>query len=152
MNKQSSDVFWMHQALEKAREAQALGEVPVGAVVVLDGELIGAGSNRPISDQDPTSHAEIVALREAARRLGNYRLSNAVLYSTIEPCAMCAGAMIHARVARLVFGAREPRGGAVVSQTKLFDLAGLNHRIEVTEGVCAEEASTLIQTFFHAKR
>ena len=152
MNPDNSDRFWMQQALAKAREAQTLGEVPVGAVVVLEGQLIGAGANRPISDQDPTGHAEIVALREAARYTGNYRLPDAVLYATIEPCAMCAGAMIHARVARLVFGAREPRSGAVVSQTRLFDLAGLNHRVEVMEGLCAEEAGALIQAFFHAKR
>ena len=139
-------------ALGLAREAQALDEVPVGAVLVSDGEVIGRGHNRPVSQCDPTAHAEIEALRQAARKTGNYRLPGATLYVTIEPCAMCVGAMIHARVARLVFGAREPRAGAVLSRESLADKTWLNHRIEITEGVLDKECGALLTEFFARKR
>ena len=139
-------------ALGLAREAQALGEVPVGAVLVSDGEVIGQGHNRPVSGNDPTAHAEIETLRRAARKTGNYRIPGATLYVTIEPCAMCVGAMIHARVARLVFGAREPRAGAVLSRESLADKTWLNHRIEVAEGVLAEDCAALLTEFFAGRR
>ena len=142
----------MHEALRLAARAAALGEVPVGAVVVLDGVIVGRGYNRPISGVDPTAHAEIVALRQAAAYLGNYRLTGADLYVTIEPCTMCAGALVHARIARLVFGAREPRAGAVVSAAQVLAAPGLNHRVEVVEGVCADEAQRLMQEFFKERR
>ena len=139
-------------ALGLAREAQALGEVPVGAVLVSDGEVIGQGHNRPVSQCDPTAHAEIEALRQAARKAGNYRLPGATLYVTIEPCAMCVGAMVHARIERLVFGAREPRAGAVLSRESLADKTWLNHRIEIAEGVLAEDCGALMTEFFARKR
>ena len=142
----------MRLALELARKAQALDEVPVGAVLVSGGEVIGRGHNRSVSGNDPTAHAEIEALRQAARKAGNYRLPGATLYVTIEPCAMCVGAMIHARIARLVFGAREPRAGAVLSRESLADKTWLNHRIEVAEGVLAEECGALLTEFFARKR
>jgi tRNA(adenine34) deaminase len=142
----------MQRALVLARRAAEGGEVPVGAVVVLDGRLVGQGYNRPIRAQDPTAHAEIVALRSAAAQLGNYRLTGATLYVTIEPCMMCAGALVHARIARLVFGAREPRAGAVVSTGRLLDQPHLNHRVEVVEGVLAGESATLLREFFASRR
>lgn len=142
----------MRLALELAREARALDEVPVGAVLVSDGEVIGRGHNRSVSSNDPTAHAEIEALRQAARKAGNYRLPGATLYVTIEPCAMCVGAMIHARIARLVFGAREPRAGAVLSRESLADKTWLNHRIEIAEGVLAEDCGALMREFFARKR
>jgi tRNA(adenine34) deaminase len=142
----------MRRALELAARAGAEGEVPVGAVVVLEGRIVGQGFNRPIRAQDPSAHAEIVALRSAAAQTGNYRLTGADLYVTIEPCLMCAGALIHARIARLVFGAREPRAGAVVSTLRALDLPHLNHRVEVVEGVLAEEAGELLRTFFASRR
>jgi tRNA(adenine34) deaminase len=143
---------YMRRALEWARRAAAAGEVPVGAVVVRDGVVLGEGGNQPIGSHDPTAHAEIVALRAAALVAGNYRLPGATLYVTIEPCTMCAGALVHARVGRLVFGAREPRAGAVVSTAAVFDNAALNHRLEVIEGVLADESSELLKTFFRARR
>lgn len=146
------DVRFMQAALGLAREAQALDEVPVGAVLVSDGEVIGQGHNRPVKASDPTAHAEIEALRQAAQRAGNYRLPGATLYVTIEPCAMCVGAMIHARIARLVFGAREPRAGAVLSRESLAQKTWLNHRIEVIEGVLAEDCGALLTAFFTNKR
>lgn len=149
---QTEDVHFMHIALGLAREAQALDEVPVGAVLVSDGRVIGRGHNRSVSSQDPTAHAEVEALRQAARKAGNYRLPGATLYVTIEPCAMCVGAMIHARIARLVFGAREPRAGAVLSRESLADKTWLNHRIEVAEGVLAKECGELLTEFFARKR
>ncbi|MGE0625423.1 MAG: tRNA adenosine(34) deaminase TadA [Pseudomonadales bacterium] len=142
--------FWMRRALELADEAAARGEVPVGAVLVGAGGEIGCGSNAPIGRADPTAHAEILALRSAAERLGNYRLPGTTLYVTVEPCTMCAGALIHARVATLVFGAREPKGGAVVSRGDV--LRGLNHRLNVVEGVLGEECGQRLASFFAARR
>jgi len=142
----------MRAALNLARRASQAGEVPVGAVVVCDGEVIGRGANRPIGDSDPTAHAEIVALREAARRLGDYRLREATVYATLEPCAMCAGAFVTARVKRLVFGSRDLRFGAVRSKFRLADSDLLNHRLEITEGVLAGECLALLQAFFAPRR
>jgi len=142
----------MRAALDEARRAFDAGEVPVGAVVVLDGEIVGRGFNQPISAKDPTAHAEVVALRAAARSLGNYRLVGTTLYATIEPCLMCVGAMVHARVGTLVFGATEPKAGAVVSSCQAHELPSLNHRIEVVSGVLDEECRAIIQEFFRARR
>jgi tRNA(adenine34) deaminase len=139
-------------ALELAREAEAAGEVPVGAVIVLDGRVIGRGRNSPVATGDPTAHAEILAIREAARAVGNYRLDGATLYVTLEPCVMCAGALVAARVARLVFGARDLRFGGVRSKFRLADAELLNHRVEVVEGVLGAECAELIQRFFAARR
>ncbi len=146
------DERWMRAALALAERAAALGEVPVGAVVVRDGEVIGEGWNQPISGQDPTAHAEIMALRDAARRVGNYRLVDADLYVTIEPCTMCAGAIVHARIRRVVFGASEPKAGALVSRQSLLDEPWLNHRVSWTGGVLAEHCSERISAFFRARR
>lgn len=142
----------MREALALAGRGSARGEVPVGAVVVRDGEAIGTGWNCPISAHDPTAHAEIVALREAAQRLGNYRLAGATLYVTLEPCVMCAGAILHARIARVVFGAYDPRAGASGSVFDVLETDKLNHRVEVMGGVLAEECGTLLKAFFHARR
>lgn len=147
-----NDELWMAEALALAREAGAAGEVPVGAVVVLDGQIIGRGFNQPISRQDPTAHAEVVALRDAATRLGNYRLPGATLYVTLEPCMMCAGAMMHARLARVVFGATDPKTGVAGSVLDLFGEARLNHHAEITGGVRAEECGQLLSSFFAARR
>lgn len=147
-----SDEHWMSRALELADLAEQAGEVPVGAVVVRDGELLGEGFNQPISGHDPTAHAEIVALRAAAQSEQNYRLPGAILYVTIEPCTMCIGAMIHARIARVVFGAPEPRAGAVVSQLQLADVTHYNHRMSYTQGVLADEAADKLRRFFRARR
>ena len=144
--------YWMQQAIALAGEAAGLGEVPVGAVLVRDEEIIGRGINRTITDNDPTAHAEIVALRDASSRLANYRLPGTELYVTIEPCTMCAGALIHARISLLCFGAREPRAGSVVSTRQVLQNEALNHRIEVIEGICQEECSTLMTRFFREKR
>ncbi|MDT8398212.1 MAG: tRNA adenosine(34) deaminase TadA [Pseudomonadales bacterium] len=143
---------WMSRALELARQAEQLGEVPVGAVVVLEGRIIGEGYNQPVSAADPTAHAEIVALRQAAVRLGNYRLPGVSLYVSIEPCAMCAGAMIHARVQHLFFGATEPRAGAVCSHLQMLDANHLNHRVRHTGGILEQECAALIAGFFRQKR
>jgi tRNA(adenine34) deaminase len=142
----------MRAALEQALEAGQRGEVPVGAVVVVDGEIVGAGFNQPIGGQDPTAHAEIVAMREAAKRLGNYRLGGATLYVTIEPCQMCVGAMVHARVARVVYGTREPKAGAIESAMRAHEHPALNHRMTATGGVLEEECRQMIQGFFREKR
>lgn len=142
----------MGLALDEARKAQEAGEVPVGAVVVLGGEVIGAGFNQPISSNDPTAHAEIVALRAAASRVGNYRLTGATLYVTVEPCLMCVGAMVHARVATVVYGAAEPKAGAIVSMTRAHELAGLNHRLEAIGGVREDDCREAMQQFFRARR
>lgn len=142
----------MLAALEQARKAEAAGEVPVGAVVVKDGAVIGTGFNAPITRHDPTAHAEIQALRDAANRLGNYRLPGCELYVTLEPCAMCVGAMLHARIARLVYGASDPKTGACGSVVNLFAEAGLNHHAVLTPGVLAEECGALLREFFAAKR
>jgi len=142
----------MRAALDEARRAFDAGEVPVGAVVVLNGEIVGRGFNQPISAKDPTAHAEVVALRAAARSLGNYRLAGTTLYVTIEPCLMCVGAMVHARVGTLVFGATEPKAGAVVSACRAHERPSLNHRIEVVGGVLDEECRAIIQEFFKTRR
>ena len=146
------DSEFMRMALERAREAERAGEVPVGAVVVAEGEVIARGANRTIADCDPTAHAEMVALREAARVLGNYRLGDVTMYVTVEPCAMCAGAIVQARIARLVYGADDPKGGAVRSCFNVLDNPRLNHRVDVTAGVLADECAALLQTFFSARR
>jgi len=147
-----TDLDWMSHALDLARRAEAEGEVPVGAVVVLNDQCIGEGWNRPIGANDPTAHAEIEALRAAARAAGNYRLPGATLYVTLEPCVMCAGAMVHARIARLVFGARDPKAGAAGSVFSMLDSDNLNHRVQVEEGVAASESTALLQSFFQARR
>lgn len=142
----------MQAALELAKEAAGLGEVPVGAVVVKDGEIIGRGSNAPISQHDPSAHAEIQAMRDAAARLGNYRLVGCSLYVTLEPCAMCAGAIQHARIANLVYGASDPKTGACGSVIDLMAEARLNHHTEVTGGVLAQECGSLLSAFFASRR
>lgn len=148
-----SEEQWMQQALALAREAAAHGEVPVGAVLVsAAGELLGSGFNHPIASHDPTAHAEIVALRMAARNQQNYRLPGSTLYVTIEPCTMCVGAMIHARVTRVVFGASEPRFGALVSQRRLLDTGEFNHFLQYQGGVLAEECGVLMREFFKVRR
>ena len=147
-----SDEYYMQQALELARLAQGVGEVPVGAIVVKDGDIVGRGYNRPIFSHDPTAHAEIVAMRDAAIRLGNYRLGECELFVTLEPCVMCAGAMLHARIARVVYGARDPKTGACGSVIDLFAERRLNHHTEVTGGVLAENAAALLQAFFGERR
>ncbi|SDJ82244.1 tRNA adenosine(34) deaminase TadA [Microbulbifer yueqingensis] len=146
------DYTFMRQALELARIAAERGEVPVGAVLVREGQVIGEGSNRPIGNCDPSAHAEVVALRRAAEKEQNYRLPGTTLYVTIEPCTMCFGTMMHARVARLVYGAREPRAGVIESQLQLSEADFFNHRIAVEGGVMAEEASGLVQEFFRGRR
>src|SRR5437868_1661455 len=147
-----TDEHFMREALRLAHEAQTAGEVPVGAVVVVEGEIAGRGFNSPVLRKDPTAHAEILALREAAARLGNYRLANATLYSTLEPCVMCAGALVSARVERLVFGSRDLRFGGVRSKFQVADSEVLNHRVEVVEGVLAVECVELLQKFFDQRR
>jgi tRNA(adenine34) deaminase len=147
-----SDDEFMRQAIAEAGKALAAGEVPVGAIVVVDGAAIGAGFNQPISASDPTAHAEIVAMRAAAARVSNYRLTGSTLYVTVEPCLMCVGAMVHARVQRVVYGATEPKAGALVSMTRAHELPSLNHRLEVTGGVLEEECRELMQAFFRARR
>ncbi|MCC6292052.1 MAG: tRNA adenosine(34) deaminase TadA [Bryobacterales bacterium] len=146
------DEQWMRVALRLAQEARARGEVPVGAVVVRGEEALGEGTNCPIATNDPTAHAEIRALRAAGAAAGNYRLEDAVLYCTLEPCVMCAGALVQARVARIVFGARDLRFGGVRSKFQLADSEILNHRAEVTEGVLGAECAELLRDFFEAKR
>ncbi|MBV1905230.1 MAG: tRNA adenosine(34) deaminase TadA [Pseudomonadales bacterium] len=142
----------MRKALELARTAQGYGEVPVGAVVVLDNQLLGEGCNGPIGRTDPTAHAEMLALRQAARALKNYRMPDATLYVTVEPCTMCAGALIHARIKTLVFAATEPRAGAIVSSAQVLDNPKLNHKVQVLHGLMAEESSVLLRSFFASKR
>lgn len=146
------DAVYMRRALELARNAEAAGEVPVGAVLVLDGVAIGEGWNRPIGSSDPTSHAEIEALRAGARQLGNYRLTSSTLYVTMEPCPMCAGAMIHARVGRLVYGTPDLRAGAAGTVIDVLAGPAANHRVQVTGGVLADECRELLQAFFRARR
>lgn len=147
-----TDEFWMSFALAEARQAVAVDEVPIGAVLVLNNKIIGCGYNQPISTCDPTAHAEIVALREAARQTANYRLTDATMYVTIEPCAMCAGALVNARISRLVYGAAEPRQGAVNSIFQICTNSSLNHQIEITAGVKEADCKTLMQDFFKARR
>jgi tRNA(adenine34) deaminase len=148
----AKDEFFMGFALCEARLARDAGEVPIGAVVVIDNQIVGSGYNRPIGSNDPTAHAEIIALRGAARLIGNYRLTEATLYATIEPCAMCAGAMVNARVKRLVYGAADLRAGAVDTIFQICTNSSLNHRVEVTSGVLAEEGRELMQAFFKQRR
>jgi tRNA(adenine34) deaminase len=143
---------FMGLALDLAHEAGAAGEVPVGALIVLEGEVVGRGFNQPIGRHDPTAHAEIMALRDAATRLGNYRLPGATLYVTLEPCAMCAGAIMHARIARVVYGARDPKTGAAGSVIDLFSEPRLNHHTSVSGGVLAEQCGSLLSGFFAARR
>jgi tRNA(adenine34) deaminase len=147
-----TDQQWMRYALNRARQAGERGEVPVGAVLVMNGEALAEGINEPIGTRDPTAHAEIVALRRAAAHIGNYRLTGATLYVTIEPCMMCVGAMVHARITRLVYGAPEPKAGAIESAMRALDHPTLNHRFEVTAGVLAEEARAVMQAFFEGRR
>ncbi len=142
----------MQHALQLARGAQERGEVPVGAVVVLDDRVIGSGANAPIAANDPTAHAEMLAIRDAASRIGNYRLSGATLYCTIEPCVMCAGAIVNARIGRLVFGARDIRFGGVRSKFRIADSELLNHRVEIIEGVLGFECAQLLREFFEQRR
>jgi tRNA(adenine34) deaminase len=146
------DEKYMLEALAEAAAAEREGEVPVGAVVVIENGVKGRGHNMVISSSDPTAHAEVVALRDAARQMGNYRLTGSTLYSTIEPCAMCAGAIVHARVDRLVFGARDPRAGAVVTRFEICTAEFLNHRVSVEEGVLESECRSMLQSFFRNRR
>ena len=146
------DELWMEEALRAAQRAQEAGEVPVGAVVVCQGRVIGRGWNRNLGDCDPTAHAEIVALREAAAAVGNHRLANCDLFATIEPCPMCAGALVHARIQRLVYGADDPKAGAVQSVLQVLNHPQLNHRVEVRGGVLAGRCAELLQTFFKNRR
>jgi tRNA(adenine34) deaminase len=147
-----ADEGYMRAALELARVAESREEVPVGAVVVVDDAIVGEGYNQPIASCDPTAHAEIVAIRDAARRIGNYRLTGATLYVTIEPCQMCVGAMVHARVARLVYGTREPKAGAIESAMRAHEHPALNHRIDAVGGVLEEECRGVMQRFFEGRR
>ena len=142
----------MEEALRAAQRALEAGEVPVGAVVVCNGEVVGRGWNRTITDNDPTAHAEIVALREAGRNLGNYRLADCELFATIEPCAMCAGALVHARIRRLVYGADDPKAGAVHSVLEVINHPSLNHKMELRGGVLAEKSAEILQEFFRKRR
>lgn len=146
------DEFFMREAISLAQAAACLGEVPVGAVIVRDGEIIGRGFNTPIGESDPTAHAEIAALRDAARNLGNYRLPGCTLYVTLEPCAMCAGAIMHARIARVVYGARDPKTGVHGSVVDLFGVERLNHHAVVEGGILAEECSRILSGFFAERR
>ena len=147
------DEFWMNRALEAAREAETIGEVPVGACLIDEaGELLAVAGNRTIADNDPTAHAEILVLRQAAAKISNYRLLNSTLYTTIEPCAMCAGALVNARVKRLVYGAKDERFGAVETHFRICDSEKLNHQIEIEAGVLAEECRQLMQNFFRKRR
>lgn len=147
-----NDTHWMREALLLAREAESQGEVPVGSLVVLNGEVIGRGFNRTISDNDPSAHAEIVALRDAGSRSENYRLPGCVLYVTLEPCVMCVGAMVHARIERVVFGAHDPKTGAVGGKIDLVGSPAHNHRIEVEGGVLSEECGSVLRSFFRNRR
>ena len=147
-----TDEEFMGAALELAREARERGEVPVGAVLVIDGEIMGRGFNQPVSRNDPTAHAEIVALRQAGREAGNYRLPGSTMYVTIEPCQMCVGAMVHARVARVVYGTPEPKAGAIESAMRAHEHPALNHRLEVTGRVLENECREVIQGFFQERR
>jgi tRNA(adenine34) deaminase len=148
----ASDELWMEEALRCAQRALEIGEVPVGAVVVCDGNIVGRGWNQNISQSDPTAHAEVLALREAGQNLGNHRLGECELFVTIEPCAMCSGALVHARIKRLVYGARDPKAGAVDSVMQVVNHPQLNHQMEVRAGVLAGRAAELLQEFFRRRR
>ena len=152
MTPEARDEAYMRRALELARHAEEAGEVPVGALVVLNDEIIGEGWNQPIVAHDPTAHAEIVALRAATVRMKNYRIPDAVLYVTLEPCAMCAGTMVHARVARVVYGAADPKSGAAGSVFNLLESSTLNHRAQITRGVLAQECGEILRRFFESRR
>lgn len=147
-----TDEYWMQYALRLAAKAEALGEVPVGAVVVCDNTLVGEGWNQPISSNDPTAHAEVLALRQAAQTLQNYRLPGCRLYITLEPCTMCAGAMIHARIDEVIFATAEPKAGVVISNQQIFDSLHYNHRVAYRSGLLAEQASSQLQQFFRRRR
>jgi tRNA(adenine34) deaminase len=147
-----SDEFWMEEALRAAQRALETGEVPVGAVVVHAGEIVGRAWNRNITDSDPTAHAEIIALRQAGTNLGNHRLGDCELFATVEPCAMCAGALVHARIKRLVYGADDPKAGAVHSVMEVLNHPQLNHRMDVRRGVLAGRCAELLQSFFRGRR
>jgi tRNA(adenine34) deaminase len=152
MNENPKDMEFMKAALNEAGAAGSRGEVPIGAVVVLDGVIVSRAGNRTIGDCDPTAHAEVVALRETAHKIGNHRLLGTILYVTIEPCAMCAGAMIQARISRLVYGADDPKAGAVRSCFSILEHEKLNHRVDVTSGVLAEQSVELLRAFFEMRR
>lgn len=152
MTELKDDEYWMRLALEQSEKAGQAQEVPVGAVLVKDGELVALGWNQPISMSDPTEHAEINCLRQATKKLDNYRIPGCDIYVTLEPCAMCAGAMVHARIRRLVFGALEPRAGVAVSQAQLLSSDWLNHKVEVKGGVLADECGEVLQGFFRERR
>lgn len=147
-----TDAEYMQLAIEQAHEAEAAGEVPIGAVIVRDGEVVAAAHNRNILEFDPSAHAEIACLREAGKVFENHRLTGCTMFVTVEPCVMCAGALIHARIARLVFGTRDPKAGAIRSIMQVLDHPALNHRVEVTEGVLADECSSLLKEFFASRR
>jgi tRNA(adenine34) deaminase len=147
-----ADELWMEEALREARRAESLGEIPVGAVIVLNDRVLARAGNRNLTDYDPSAHAEILALREAGRVVGNHRLANCTMFVTIEPCAMCAGALVHARIKRLVFGAADAKAGAVGSVLQVVNHPKLNHRMEVTPGVLASRCMDLLQDFFRRKR
>jgi tRNA(adenine34) deaminase len=147
-----SDKEWMQRAFELAQEAQAHDEVPVGAIIVYQDQIIGEGWNQPISSNDPTAHAEIMALRDAGNKMENYRLPDATMYVTLEPCAMCAGALVHARIAKLVYAVEDPKTGASGSVFNLLQTEELNHKVEIEKGILEEECRSLIQTFFKEKR
>ncbi|CUB06304.1 tRNA adenosine(34) deaminase TadA [Marinomonas fungiae] len=151
-SQQENDEYWMAKALELACAAEAESEIPVGAIIVLDGEIIGQGFNSPIHTCDPTAHAEIQAIRDACKNVNNYRLPDATLYVTLEPCSMCAGAIVHSRIARVVYGATEPKSGVVESQQQFFQNSFLNHHVESHGGVLAEQASTQLSNFFQYRR
>ena len=147
-----ADELWMEEALRAAQRALEIGEVPVGAVVVCDGRIVGRGWNRNLTDSDPTAHSELVALHQAGANVGNHRLGDCELFATIEPCPMCAGAMVHARLKRLVYGAEDPKAGAVHSVVQVLNHPRLNHRMEVRRGVLAGRCAELLQTFFRTRR
>jgi tRNA(adenine34) deaminase len=151
-NQSQSDEYWMQYAIEQANLAHEQDEVPIGAVLVKDNKLVASGFNQPISSTDPTAHAEIICLRNAAQELNNYRLPNTTLYVTLEPCAMCAGAIIQARISRVVYAAYEPKSGAIKSVFQLFDNPTLNHRVNVSSGILAEESALILKQFFKNKR
>lgn len=148
----TTDEHFMEMALRLARKAFSMEEVPVGAVVVMDGKVVGRGYNQSLTRSDPTAHAEVLALRQAARSVGNYRLTSATIYCTLEPCAMCAGSLVWARVQRLVYGAKDPKAGAIDSHLRLFESGSVNHRVEVVSGVREAEAVKLLQEFFRLRR
>lgn len=152
LNGNETDIFWMQQALMLAKQAALEGEVPVGAIVVFENEILGQAYNQPIAHSDPTAHAEIIALRQAAEKIGNYRLLNTSLYVTLEPCLMCAGAIVHARVKHLIYGADDKKAGAIVSKAQVFEQTFLNHKVQYKGGVLKEECSHVLSQFFAERR